>query len=159
MPLTPLFSAEYPQTGGRGNSLDQPGSPLFMAQGLWTSTVAGVGVASVIKLPAGTIRIYPQLSYLLTGNTSVATADLHVGYAAHTTQAGVAVVADDNAFLDNGDLGGAVLSGVLLLPTVATSIYTELDSQEGVDITITVDTANASIGETIQLVIAYTKVS
>ena len=159
MPLTPLTAAEYNTEGGRGNSVDQPGGQLQMAHGTWTSTVAGVGEASVIKLPAGKIRVHSALSSLLTGNLSLAGADLHIGYAAYTGSDQVAVVADENAFLDNADLGGAALSGAWLLPAVTTAIYTEFNSESGIDITITIDTANASIGETVQLVCAYTVVS
>lgn len=158
MALDPLQAAEFNTEGGRGNSLDQPGGGMQVANGTWTAVAAGQGTASILRLPAGLIRVYPQFSYLLTADLSVAGADLHIGYAAYTNSAGVAVSGDDNAFLDNGNLGGAVLSGVWLLPTVATSIYTEFDSQAGIEIEIMIDSADASIGETVQLVCAYSVV-
>src|SRR3990172_9848375 len=80
------------------------------------SAGAGTGEVNLIELPAGKITIYPDLSRIVT-TAFAATADLHLGYRAYTDSAGVAVVADDNAFLDNADVGGGALDQAWTLPT------------------------------------------
>lgn len=112
---------------------------------------AGTGTVYLGMLPAGRIKILPYLSHLVT-TAFAANADIHIGYGAHTGLDGVAVVADDNAFLDNGDAGGGALNTALNLPAAG---FLELNSKEGIRIEAMIDTGNIETDDTIDLWIAY----
>lgn len=111
---------------------------------------SGTGTVYLGMLPAGRIYIIPQLSRLVTSQFA-ANADIHIGYGAHTDLSGTAVNADDNAFLDNGDAGGAALDTALTLPVEGL----ELNSKEGIRIEAMIDTGNIEADDTISLTIAY----
>ena len=153
-------STEYslsPGQGGRGNAHAFE-STLRMATANYTSDTAETGTIKMIRLPAGVVRVYPWLSRILTSQFA-ATSDLHIGYAAYTNSAGTAVAGDDNAFADNLDVGGGPINQVWPLPATGTSLYTEFDSQTGIDIEILIDTANIESADTIEMVCAYTVIS
>jgi len=103
-----------------------------------TFTLAGAtGTAKMLRLPAGKVRVLVDKCRIVCP-AGTATADLHVGYAAYTGQDGVAVVGDDNAFADNLDIGAGAVDVAFSLPTVG---YLDLNSRDGVDIEIMIDTA------------------
>lgn len=106
---------------------------------------AGTGEVNLFVLPPGYVSVYSYLSHLFT-SAFVATADLHLGYRAYTDSDGSAVVADDNAFLDNADVGGGALDITWLLPT---GYVKELDSMSGVTVYAMVDTANIEDADTL----------
>ena len=111
----------------------------------------GTGVVRMGMLPPGQLLIYPYLSRVITTQFA-ANADLHIGYAAHVSTAGATVSADDNAWGDNLDAGGAALDQALSgAPAV-------LDSISGVVVECMIDTGNIEATDTITLVIAYAQV-
>jgi len=153
MALTPLHSSQYL------TSITKPiqrvdgsewGGALKASIGLLTFTAAGTGTAKMITLPAGRKIIFPYLSQVFCP-AGTSTSDLHVGYSAYVTPAGLAVNADDNAFLDNADLGAEV-DTVLLLPDAD---YFILDSVRSVDIEVLIDTANSPASGELSLKIVW----
>ncbi len=112
---------------------------------------AGTGTIRMGMLPPGQLLVYPYLSRIITTQFA-ANADVHVGYAAHVNTAGTAVNADDNAFGDNLDAGGAALDAAL------SGVPVVLSSRTGIVMEIMVDTGNIETDDTITLVIAYSQV-
>jgi hypothetical protein len=154
MPLAPLHSAEWLQFTSTPPIKQSPhkwGGKMHYSSGSLTFTGAGVGTAKMFRLPPGKVRVWSIFSRLVCpqGTTN---ADLHVGYAAHVNEAGTPVVADDNAFADNLDLGAAALAQSLPLPAVG---YLDLDSQNGIDVEVMIDTANSPAAGEMMLCLAY----
>lgn len=128
---------------------DEDGNPYTHAAG------AGTGVVKLVRLPAGKLIVFPDLSRLVTSQFA-ANADIHIGYAAYTKLDGTTGAADDNAFLDNGDAGGGALDTALTLPAGGMQV---LESASGIDIEAMIDTANIENDDTIDGWIAYIRVS
>ncbi len=107
---------------------------------------AGTGAINLIELPGGLLRVFVDLCRIVS-SAMVTTADLHIGYRAHTKMDGTAVVEDDNAFEDNADAGSAI-DKVWTLPAVG---FLDLDSDgnPGPVIFVTIDTANIEDTDTI----------
>ena len=158
MALLPTSSVQYDNenSGGAVKTSLEDKSNLHIYHCSYTATTAGTGAAYPIgKLPAGQITIHPSLSRLVT-SAFVSTADLDVGYAAYTEEDGTAVVADPNGWFDSVDVGGGTkdiawngTGGILAGPVT-------YNSKEGITVTFSVDTADMSIGDTVDMYIAYT---
>lgn len=107
----------------------------------------------LVRLPANRVQILGTESYLKTsafGASRVA----KVGYLAYTGIDGVAVVADDDALAVTLDLSSAAtntLAGNIALADVALTI----ESQDGVDINVTVTGGTIPSGATIKGYITY----
>jgi len=154
MPLAPLHSAEWVQftaTPAILQSSHKWGSKLRASTASLTFTAAGQGTAKMLRLPAGKLRVLVDACRIVCP-VAVALSDLHIGYAAHTDQAGVAVVADDNAFADNLDVGGAALDQTWPLPAGG---YLDLDSRDGVDVEVMFDTANSPAAGEMWLLVVF----
>ena len=117
----------------------------------YVPTQAGTGTVSLCKLPPGRIRIYPDFCRHIT-TAFEANADLHLGYAAYTNEAGTAVSADDNAFLDNADAGGGALDAAWVLPAIG---YVDFNTQGGLVIQAMVDTGDMAVTDTLDGWVAY----
>lgn len=153
MALTPLHSSQYlisttkPIQGVSGAEWN---GTLKSSIGSLTFTVAGQGTAKMITLPAGKKIVFPDLCRFVCP-AGTATADAHVGHSAYVTPAGASVAADDNAFLDNSDIGGGAVDTAFVLPAVG---YYIIDSKGPVDIEVLIDTANSpAAGEMFVLVV------
>lgn len=107
---------------------------------------AGTGEVNLVFLPEGQVDIYSELSRLAT-SAFAATADIHLGYRAFTEPDGDAVVADDNAFMDNGDAATGITHAAWPLP--AAPGITSLNSRGGITIYAMIDTANIEDTDTI----------
>lgn len=116
---------------------------------------ADTGTIDIVQLPPGKIRVYSDLSRIVTSQFATG-ADLHLGYRAHTQEDGTAVVEDDNAFLDDEDAGGAALDKAFVLPAGG---VLDLDSQKGVVLFITIDTGNIEDADTIDGYVVYSRIS
>jgi hypothetical protein len=108
-------------------------------------------LAYLVKLPPGNIRILSDLSRFVCSDMTT-NVDGHIGYDAHNKQDGTPVVADDNAFLDDSDFGGSGLDAVWTLPAAG---YLDLDSRDGVWITLTMDQADNANGDTVHGYVAF----
>jgi len=151
---TPASSGIYTsQTDGSHAAATAVDSKMHVADsGVYTHTLgAGTGAVNMLILPPGKIKVFPDLCRVVS-SAMVATADLHVGHRAHTNLDGTAVAEDDNSLHDNADAGSA-LDEALTLPAGGLQSY---DSQEGVTIFVTIDTANMEDTDTIQLFLVYT---
>lgn len=127
-------------------------SPLRIAHwAQYVPTQAGTGTVSLVKLPPGRVRVFPDLSRVVTTQFE-ANSDLHLGYAAYTKEDGSAGTADDNAFLDNADAGGGALDQAWTLPAIG---YLDLDSQDGIVIQAMIDTGDMALTDTLDGWCAY----
>ena len=117
------------------------------------SAGAGTGEVNLVTLPAGRIVIFSDLSRIVASQMATS-ADLHLGYRAHTTQAGVTVNEDDNAFLNDSDVASAAVDAAFVLPAGG---FIELNSKEGITIFALIDSGNIEDTDTISGWVAYAK--
>lgn len=129
------------------------GGPLQSQSASLTFTGAGTGTAKMFRLPAGKVRVFPDLCRVVCP-VGTATADLHIGTAAYTKEDGSAGAADDNAFADNLDVGGGALDQAWTAPAVG---YLDLDSQNGIDVEVLIDTASGPAAGEMFLSCVYQK--
>jgi hypothetical protein len=135
------------------------GSKLRMSRATLTFTAAGFTTAAagdlfLMKMPAGKVRIYGDLSRIVCP-IGTATSDLDLGIGAHNKASdGSAVALDGKKLADSLDVGGAAIDEVIPLPTVGG--VTEVDSRDGFDIVASFDTANSPASGDFVVSIAYT---
>lgn len=110
-------------------------------------------IIQLCKLPAGRVRVLGEES-LLYHNLTTATVDLDVGWAAYTDFAGDTVAADDDG-LDveiNCETAAIVRLGSALVAEANMKVF---ESQEGVIITATLETAVIAADDTLNGYIVY----
>lgn len=110
-------------------------------------------IIQLCKLPAGRVRVLGYES-LLYHNLTTATVDLDVGWAAYTDFAGDAVAADDDG-LDveiDCETAAVIRLGSALVAEAHMKVF---ESQEGVIITATLETAVIAADDTLNGYIAY----
>lgn len=157
---TPTSSAQYTsQAGSIGGpiwNVGLKGKPFT-----YTHTAgAGTGEVNLLRLPPGRLTIFSQLSRI-EATIMVATADLHLGFRQYYEPDGDSVAEDDNAFLDNADVGGGAVSSVWLLPAVTAAAgpgITQINSRNGLVIYAMVDTANMEDTDTISGYVIWAQV-
>lgn len=115
---------------------------------------AGTGELNLFQLPAGKIRVFPDQSWVVTSQYAL-NADLHIGFRSYTEPEGTVVAEDDNAFLDNADVGGAALDQALTLPATG---FLDINSRNPVTIYAMIDTGNIETGDTLWVYMAYTRI-
>jgi hypothetical protein len=114
-------------------------------------TTAALGDISLIAMPPGAVRIFPDLCRLICP-AGTATSDLDIGIAAYTNAAGTAVALAGIALADSLDVGGGALDQALPLPTNG---FLEVNSQAGFDIVCSFDTANSPAAGDMYLTVVY----
>ena len=114
-------------------------------------TTAALGDISLIAMPPGAVRIFPDLCRLVCP-VGTATSDLDIGIAAYTNAAGTAVALAGIALADSLDVGGGALDQTLPLPTNG---LLEVNSQSGFDIVCSFDTANSPVAGDMYLSVVY----
>jgi hypothetical protein len=114
-------------------------------------TSAAAGDISLIAMPPGAVRIFPDLCRLICP-VGTATSDLDIGIAAYTNAAGTAVALSGIALADSLDVGGGALDQTLPLPTNG---LLEINSQAGFDIVCSFDTANSPAAGDMYLTVVY----
>jgi len=157
--FAPLKSAEFTSFSATPRTLIPSykwGGKLRASSASLTFTAAGAtGTAKIIRLPAGKLRVITDLCRIFTAQAGSTNSDLHVGYAAHVSgTTGLAVIADDNAFADNLDVGGAALDAAFSLPAAG---YFDFDSADGVDIEVMIDTAAGPATGEMWVLVVYTQ--
>ena len=150
---SPLSSTQYAaQIAAMAEAADI-NAPMRYAYSKWTCAEAGVGEVNLFKLPAGRIRFYPDLSWGILGDTGQTNCNLSIGHRAYTNEDGTAVAEDDNEWLDDFDIGGgahdADMDTIILVPTM-------MNSQEGIIVFVTFDTADIDLASVMELWFAYT---
>ena len=114
-------------------------------------TTADAGDISLIRMPAGHVRIFTDLCRV-SCPIGTATSDLDIGTGAYTDK-GTAVAADNNRFADSLDVGAAAIDQTLPLPAAngVVSFY----SDNGFDIVCSFDTANSPAAGDLEITIVY----
>lgn len=113
-----------------------------------TGVVAGTGEINLFTLPPGRVKVYTDLSRLVTTQFE-ANSDLHIGARRHTSNVdGTVVNESNNLFGDNIDVGGGAIDAALTVP--AAGIH-EFNSREGVTIFALIDTADMEAADNLRL--------
>lgn len=114
---------------------------------------------NLFTLPPGKLIILPRLSEIIT-TAFEATADLHLGYRSYRDENGLLVAEDDNAFMDNVDVGGGALAGVWASITgaVVTTPYT-IETVSGLTLFVMIDTADIENADTLSVTCAYVRMA
>lgn len=102
-------------------------------------TTAAAGDIALIRMPAGRVRIYSDLSRVICP-AGTATSDLDIGISAYVNAAGTTVALAGNALADSLDVGGGALDQAFTLPANG---FLEVESRDGFDIVCSFDTANS----------------
>jgi len=149
---SPLSSTQYAaQIAAKAEAADI-NSPMRYAYGKYTCAEAGVGEINMFTLPAGRIRLYPDLCWLISSDMS-ANANLSIGHRAYVNEDGTVVAEDDNEWLDDADSGGGALDhdldDIILVPTL-------MNSQAGITVFVTLDSGDVDLTDTIEIWFAYT---
>lgn len=137
-----------------------PGTPVFILQAVLTFTAAGFTTAALadialLRLPAGKIRIFRDLSFLKCP-AGTSTSDLDIGLQAYTKADGTTQTIQGIALADSLDVGGGALEQILPLPAGGSLL---VDSLNGVVVACSFDTANSPATGTLILKLAYRRES
>lgn len=132
------------------------GSKLRVSYAKLTFTAAGfttasAGDISLIRMPAGKVRIYSDLCRVVCP-AGTATSDLDIGWGAYKNALGVDVAADGDGLAASLDVGGGALDQTLPLPAGGVQ---EIESQAGFDIVCSFDTANSPASGDLVVAIVY----
>ena len=114
-------------------------------------TTAALGDISLIRMPAGPVRILSDLCRLVCP-AGTATSDLDIGIGPYTNVAGATVALAGIALADSLDVGGGALDQTLPLPTNG---ILEVHSAAGFDIVASFDTANSPASGDLLINIVY----
>ena len=154
MPFTgsPSSSVQHVQLVDGGAKVEpRDAGKLYIRYANYTHTLgAGVGEINMLKLPAGRIRLYPDLCRQMS-SAMVATADLHLGHRAYNQEDGTLIAESNNEWLDNIDAGAA--SDIVLADGGTT--LNQYESRDGIIVYIEIDTANIEDTDTIQLLMVF----
>lgn len=147
MAVTPDKSAQYTNLTAVPPVLNdgRDHGKLRMAHAKLTLTAAGQGDAKMIRLPAGKVRIFPRLGRLVAPQ-GAASSTIAVGLGAYTKMDGTTANADVDALLTATSTAGGAVTAALLGTAAGQVEFVELESKDGVDVTITAaggDTAAA----------------
>jgi hypothetical protein len=121
-------------------------------------TAAGSGTVAataVVTLPAGSLSIFPGLCSFFCSDAG-ASATLDVGYAAHTDETGTAVNAAGDEILDGKDISST--PGVFAGGSGTNAgdrVILSLNSQSGIDITVTVAGGDVDTSDILEGCIVY----
>jgi hypothetical protein len=153
MALTPAVSTQYANYAAVPPVLNdgRDHGKLRMAYAKLTYTAGGTGTAQMIRMPAGRVRIFPHISRNTTTQNASASSTLSVGLGAYTKADGSAQSASTTALLNAAAVGAATVDAAL----TSTAGPVELESKQGVDVTITWGTANSPASGDHHLLIAY----
>jgi hypothetical protein len=156
MPLTPARSNQYANNVAVPPVLNdgRDHGKARLAFGKLTLTAAGNGTAQMARLPGGKIRCFPRLGRIVAPQ-GLSTSTIAVGLGAYTNEAGSPVIADVDAFITATDLGNAAVSAALLGTASGQIEFVEIASKDGVDVTVTVATANTAAAGDILVSIPY----
>lgn len=157
----PSRSAQYesyqPAAGGLPGKVASSdwGSKLRVSYCKLTITAAGfttpaAGDMKYLRLPAGKIRIYSDLSRVICPAGAVGS-DLDLGNGSYIKADGTTQALQGISLADSLDAGAAIDAA---LPLPANGIY-EIESREGVDIVGSFDTANSPAAGDIHLSVVY----
>lgn len=153
MPLVPAKSSQYADYTASPRVMVKPqdwGAKLARSTGKLTFTAAGQGTAQLVRMPPGKVIVLPDLCRIVCP-AGTAGALLDIGHGAYVNAAGVTVVADPAHF--QVDLANtAAIDAVWTLPADGEE---EFESQDGFDITVTIDTQNSAAAGDLYVSVVY----
>jgi hypothetical protein len=114
---------------------------------------AGTGEINLVTLPPGRIRIYSDLSRIVTSDMAV-NATLHLGYRVHRQEDGTAADENDHALMQSLSVGAGARDEVFLLPAAG---QLDLESQGGITIFALITSGNIENGDTIDGYVVYSR--
>jgi hypothetical protein len=114
---------------------------------------SGTGEVNLVILPPGRIRIYSDLSRIVTSDMAVS-ATLHLGFRAHRQEDGSAVEEDDHALTQALAVGAGARDEAFGLPAVG---QLDLESQGGITIFALITSGNIEDGDTIEGWVLYSR--
>ncbi len=124
---------------------------LYTRYASYTHTAgAGVGEINMFTLPAGRIRIYPDLCRY-TASAMVSTANLSIGHRAYVNEAGTTVALDVDEWLTDADASSA-LDAVIGDGGTTLNQY---ESRDGIVVYVAITTANIEDTDTISLCMVF----
>lgn len=144
MAVTVQYSPQYQaaaqvnSSGARArvddNDAKDAGGKLRVAYFKHTQSGAGdaTSQAYLCKLPAGTVRVIPALSYVRCSAFGAART-VDIGYGAYTDKNGATVATDPDAFADGLDVSSAAKK-VLDETAALAAVSAELESNSGIDV-------------------------
>lgn len=150
---SPLNSSLYARQVGtlKADAIEVEGA-LQSADFLYTHAAgAGTGEINLLQLPAGHIRVYPDLSRLVTSQTGTSST-IDIGHRAYVDWLGVTQVDDDNSLHDNGASGAGALDTALALPAAG---FIDYNTRDGVVIYASIDSGDLEDADTIYLHLVY----
>lgn len=160
---TAAYSANHKQTLGEYPSALYTGGGFRVMYDTYTAVTAGGSTngARTVDFPRllpGKVIIFPQLCHIDSSDQE-AGADLHIGHRAYVNSARVTVAEDDDEWAGDVDSGGGALNDFWADLTGATLVTPAVyDAQDGLQIFVTIDTGDISIGDTVTLVVVYAHV-
>lgn len=155
----PVYSTQYSNYVTSPMTANKPsdwGAKLRCSEAKLTFTAAGyttasAGDISLIRMPAGRVRILSDLSRIIIP-AGTSTSDFDLGYGAYVGADNVAVVADPNALDDSVDVGGGAIDAAPTLPANGELV---IESRSGFDIVCSFDTANSPASGDMYVRIVY----
>lgn len=114
-------------------------------------TTAAAGDLKLIRMPAGRVRIFTDLSRIVCP-AGTGTSDLDVGRGAYKDVNGATVALSGNAYADSLDVGAGAIDQAFVTPTGG---FEEIYSQDGFDIVASFDTANSPAAGDLVVVVVY----
>ena len=160
---TAVYSDHHKETLDEYPSAIYTGGGFRVMYDTYTALTAGGSTdgARTIEFPRllpGKVIIFPQLCHIDSSDQE-AGADLHIGHLAYVNSSRVTVAADDDEWAADVDSGGGALNSFWADLTGATltapAVY---DAQDGLRISVTIDTGDISIGDTVSIVVVYAHV-
>lgn len=153
----PAYSAQYAKYVAKPQNFVPStdwGSKLRVSFARLTFTAAGyttasAGDLSLIRMPAGKVRILGDLSRVICPQ-GTSTSDLDIGYSSHVNEDGTAVNADQDGYAASLDVGGGAINAAL-----ATGSVFEHNSKAGFDIVASFDTANSPASGDLIVIIVW----
>jgi hypothetical protein len=154
----PSKSAQYTIYSGRTGNVQAPdwGSKLRVSFARLTFTAAGstsaaAGDISLIRMPAGKVRVFTDLCRVVCPQ-GTASSDLDIGWSAYTEEDGEAVLLDGDGFAASLDVGGAAIDAAFSLPAEGVK---EINSKSGWDVVCSFDTADSPASGDLVVVVVY----
>jgi len=160
MPVSPDKSAQYANLSAvppvLNDGLDLAG--LKAAFGKLTLTAAGQGDAKMQRLPAGKLRLHLRKGRLIAPQGAAAST-VSVGLGSYTKPDGSVQAADNDALLVATSTATSAIDVALQGTVAGSESFVEIESKDGVDITITAAGGNTAASGSIVVEVPYQKAS
>ena len=158
----PTKSAQYTNRTATPPVLNdgRDSGPLHVKLAKLTFTAAGftsaaAGDLKLERMPAGKVRVYRGLSWVVCP-VGTGTSDFDLGIGAYTKADGTTQALAGAALAGSLDVGGAALNQNLITGSDALASMIEVESKSGWDLVCSFDTANSPAAGDLILILVYT---